>query len=247
LIESELFGYKKGAFTDAREDKPGRFALAEGGTLLLDEIGDLSKQMQVKLLRVLQEKEFEPLGSTQAVKSDVRVIASTNRNLAQDVTSRRFRQDLYYRLNVVRLELPPLRVRKEDIPLLVQHFIDRFNALQGRRITGCSERVFSALMRYPFPGNIRELENAIEHAFVVCIDTTIQMDDLPQHMLSYLASEGQKAPAAKPLLEDAEMQAIVSCLERNEYNRSRTAAELGISRNTLWRKMKRYGISAASS
>ena len=247
LIESELFGYKKGAFTDAKEDKPGRFALAEGGTLLLDEIGDLSKQMQVKLLRVLQEKQYEPLGSTETVSADVRVIASTNRNLAQDVTSRKFRQDLYYRLNVVRLELPPLRTRKEDIPLLIQHFIDRFNTLQGRRITGCSERVLSALMRYPFPGNIRELENAIEHAFVVCIDTTIQMDDLPQHILGYLTDEEQKAPAAKPPLEDAEMHAIVSCLERNEYNRTRTAAELGISRNTLWRKMKRYGISTGSS
>jgi transcriptional regulator with PAS, ATPase and Fis domain len=247
LIESELFGYKKGAFTDAKEDKPGRFALAEGGTLLLDEIGDLSKQMQVKLLRVLQEREFEPLGSTQPVSTNVRVIASTNRNLAQDVTSRKFRQDLYYRLNVVRLELPPLRTRKEDIPLLIQHFIDRFNTLQGRRITGCSERVLSALMRYPFPGNIRELENAIEHAFVICIDTTIQMDDLPQHILSHFDESEHHAPAGKPPLEDAEMHAIISCLEKNDYNRTRTAAELGISRNTLWRKMKRYGISAGAS
>jgi PAS domain S-box-containing protein len=247
LIESELFGYKKGAFTDAKQDKPGRFALAEGGTLLLDEIGDLSKQMQVKLLRVLQEKEYEPLGSTETVRADVRVVASTNRNLAEDVHSKKFRQDLYYRLNVVRLEVPPLQTRKEDIPILVNHFIDHFNALQGRRITGCSERVRSALMRYPFPGNIRELENAIEHAFVVCIDTTIQMDDLPQHILNHLASEEQKAPAAKPPLEDAEMHAIVASLERNDYNRTRTAADLGVSRNTLWRKMKRYGISAASS
>jgi PAS domain S-box-containing protein len=247
LIESELFGYKKGAFTDAKEDKPGRFALAEGGTLLLDEIGELSRQMQVKLLRILQEKQYEPLGSTETLSADVRVIASTNRNLAQDVTSRKFRQDLYYRLNVVRLELPPLRSRNEDIPLLVQHFIDRFNTLQGRRITGCSERVLSALMRYPFPGNIRELENAIEHAFVICIDTTIQMDDLPQHILSYLSDTDPKAPAVKPPLEDAEMHAILSCLEKNEYNRTRTAIELGISRNTLWRKMRRYGISTETS
>jgi PAS domain S-box-containing protein len=247
LIESELFGYEKGAFTDAKEDKPGRFALAEGGTLFLDEIGELSRQMQVKLLRVLQEKQYEPLGSTQTLSADVRVIASTNRNLAQDVTSRKFRKDLYYRLNVVRLELPPLRSRNEDIPLLVQHFIDRFNTLQGRRITGCSERVLSALMRYPFPGNIRELENAIEHAFVICIDTTIQMDDLPQHILSYLSDTEAKAPAVKPPLADAEMHAILSCLEKNEYNRTRTANELGISRNTLWRKMRRYGISTESS
>jgi transcriptional regulator with PAS, ATPase and Fis domain len=201
--------------------------------------------MQVKLLRVLQEKEYEPLGATETVQSDVRVIASTNRNLAQDVTSRKFRQDLYYRLNVVRLELPPLRARKEDIPLLVQRFIDRFNTLQGRRIRGCSERVMSALMRYPFPGNIRELENAVEHAFVVCIDTTIQLDDLPQHILDHFASEGQKPSADKPPLEDAEMQAIRSCLEQNDYNRTKTARDLGISRNTLWRKMKKYGIAAA--
>jgi len=247
LIESELFGYRKGAFTDAKQDKPGRFALAEGGTLLLDEIGDLSKQMQVKLLRVLQEKEYEALGSTQTVKADVRVIASTNRKLAEEVQNRKFRQDLYYRLNVVRLETPPLRTRKEDIPLLVNHFIEHFNALQGRRITGCSERVIAGLMHYPFPGNIRELENAIEHAFVVCIDTTIGMDDLPQHVLDHLSSTGPKTPTAKPPLEDAEMQAIVSSLERHDYNRTETAAELGISRNTLWRKMKRYGISAANS
>ena len=143
------------------------------------------------------------------------------------------------------MELPPLRARKEDIPLLVQHFIDRFNTLQGRRISGCSERVLSALMRYPFPGNIRELENAIKHAFVICIDTTIQMDDLPQHIVSYHAEAEQKAPAAKPPLEDAEMQAIRACLEENDYSRTRTARALGISRNTLWRKMKKYGIAAA--
>ena len=247
LIESELFGYKKGAFTDAKQDKPGRFALAEGGTLLLDEIGELSKQIQVKLLRVLQEKEYEPLGSTRTVRADVRVIASTNRDLADEVKNRKFRQDLYYRLNVVRVELPPLRNRKEDIPLLVQHFIGRFNTLQRRRITGCSERVISALMRYPFLGNVRELENAIEHAFVVCIDTTIQIDDLPQHILGYFAPEGQKPPVAKLPLEDAEMQAVVSSLEKNEYKRTRTARELGISRNTLWRKIKKYGISAPDS
>jgi PAS domain S-box-containing protein len=247
LIESELFGYKKGAFTDAKQDKPGRFALAEGGTLLLDEVGDLPKHTQVKLLRVLQEKEYEPLGSTETVKADVRVIASTHRDLAEDVRSRKFRQDLYYRLNVVRIEVPPLRQRKEDIPILVNHFIGHFNALQGRRITGCSERAMSALMRYPFPGNIRELENAIEHAFVVCIDATIRMDDLPQHILNYFASEEHTSSAGKLPLEDAEMQTILSCLEKNGYNRTQTARELGISRNTLWRKMRRYGISSVTS
>jgi transcriptional regulator with PAS, ATPase and Fis domain len=243
LIESELFGYEKGAFTDARRDKPGRFALAKGGTLLLDEIGDLSKPMQVKLLRVLQEKEYEPLGATKTVKADVRVIAATNRDLAQDVAKRRFRQDLYYRLNVFPITLPPLSERREDIPLLVQRFIARFNALQGRRIAQCSERVMSAFMRYPFPGNIRELENAIEHAFVVCVDSTIQLDDLPQSILSYLASEEIRTPVGNLPLEDAEAQTIRSVLETHDFHRGRTAKELGISRNTLWRKMKRYGIS----
>jgi PAS domain S-box-containing protein len=244
LIESELFGYEKGAFTDAKRKKPGRFALAEGGTLLLDEIGDLSKQMQVKLLRVLQEKEYEPLGATKTVKADVRVVASTNRDLAQDVAKRRFRQDLYYRLNVFQIVLPPLGERREDIPLLVQRFIARFNAIQGRRITQCSERVMSAFMRYPFPGNIRELENAIEHAFVVCSDNTIQLDDLPQSILGYLSSEEIRPPVANLPLEDAEAQTIRSVLEAHDFHRGRTAKELGISRNTLWRKMKRYGISA---
>jgi PAS domain S-box-containing protein len=243
LIESELFGYRKGAFTDAKTDKPGRFALAEGGTLLLDEIGELSGQMQAKLLRVLQEREYEPLGGTETVKADVRVIASTNRALADEVKLRKFRQDLYYRLNVVQVDLPPLRDRREDIPLLVQHFIDRFNTLQGRRIADCSERVMSVLMRYDFPGNIRELENAIEHAFVICIDTTIQVDDLPQHILSSLATEEERQPTVQLPLEDAEMQAVRMALEKNDYNRTRTAQELGISRNTLWRKMKKHGIS----
>ncbi len=241
LIESELFGYKKGAFTDAKKDKPGRFRLAEGGTLLLDEIGELSGQMQAKLLRVLQEKEYEPLGATRTVKADVRIIASTNRTLADDVDRGTFRQDLFYRLNVVHVELPPLRDRKEDIPLLVQHFVERFNTLQGRRIMGCSERVRSALMRYDFPGNIRELENAIEHAFVICIDSTIQLDDLPEHILKKVFKEGKQSFAPLPL-EDAEKQTLLQVLEDNDFNRTQTAKELGISRNTLWRKMKKYGI-----
>jgi len=247
LIESELFGYKKGAFTDAKKDKPGRFALAEGGTLLLDEIGELSKQMQAKLLRVLQNLEYEPLGATETVTADVRVIASTNRDLAEAVSKRRFRQDLYYRLNVVELLIPALRERTEDIPLLLQHFIDRFNSIQGRRMTGCSDRVLSALMRYPFPGNVRELENAIEHAFVVCADTVIHIDDLPQHILEYLTASRVQAPAPKLPLEDAEIRTIRDCLEKNGFNRTLTARELGVSRNTLWRKMKRYGIEAPRS
>jgi PAS domain S-box-containing protein len=243
LMEAELFGYKQGAFTDAKGDRAGRFGAARGGTLLLDEIGELPLQVQSKLLRVLQQKEYEPLGSSQTVKADVRVIASTNRDLAREVKERRFRSDLYYRVNVVQIDLPPLRERKEDLPLLVQHFIDRFNALQGRRITNCSDHVLAALMRYPFPGNIREFENAIEHAFVVCIATTIQMDDLPPHILAYEQRAPECAPARAELpLQQAQADAVRASLEANNYNRTATAAALGVSRNTLWRKMKKLGI-----
>ena len=243
LVESELFGYEKGAFTDAHKDKPGRFAAAEGGTLLLDEVGELPKHVQVKLLRVLQEKEYEPLGSNKSFRADVRIIAATNRELAEEVSKRRFRQDLYYRLNVVQLTLPPLRERKEDIPLLVAHFIKRFNTLQGRRIAGCSERVMCTLMRYPFPGNIRELENAIEHAFVVCIDNTIQMNDLPQHILDQVHEDQAHEQKVIQPLKIAEEKTIRDLLEQHAYNRTQTAKALGMSRNTLWRKMKRYGIT----
>jgi PAS domain S-box-containing protein len=243
LLESELFGYKKGAFTDAKHDKPGRFAAAEGGTLLLDEIGELGKPMQVKLLRVLQEKVYEPLGSTTPIKADVRIIASTNRDLPQRVKEHKFRKDLFYRLNVVSVTLPTLQDRKEDIPLLVNHFIERFNALQGRRIKRCSERVMSLLMRFPFPGNIRELENAIEHAFVICICNTIQASDLPSHIQEYEPENDKNSQNEIMPLEEAEADTIRAVLERNGYNRTNTAHELGISRNTLWRKMKKYHIS----
>jgi len=242
LLESELFGYKKGAFTDAKKDKPGRFAIVAGGTILLDEIGDLSPAMQVKLLRVLETREFTPLGDNTTVKTDFRLIACTNKNLSREVQKKRFRSDLYFRLNVVRLTLPSLVERREDIPLLVNHFIERFNAMQGRRIARCSERVMAALMGYSYPGNVRELENAIEHAFVICIGDTIQLEDLPSHIV---ASVTESSPAAKARflpLHSAEAETIRTVLAKHFGNRNRTAAELGVSRNTLWRKMKRYGI-----
>jgi transcriptional regulator with PAS, ATPase and Fis domain len=242
LLESELFGYKRGAFTDAKKDKPGRFARAEKGTLLLDEVGDLSPAIQAKLLRVFQEKEYEPLGSNQPVKADVRIIAATNKNLAAEVQRKKFRQDLYFRLNVVNIVLPPLQDRREDIPLLVNHFLQRFNALQGRRILRCSERVMAALMRYPFPGNIRELENAIEHAFVVCGGDTIRFDDLPPHIISAASQLPSLSNGRTRPLEDAEAEVIRSALARHHGNRQSAAAEMGISRNTLWRKMKKYQI-----
>jgi PAS domain S-box-containing protein len=242
LIESELFGYQKGAFTDAKQNKPGRFALAEGGTLLLDEVGEVSPAFQVKLLRVLQEHEFTPLGGVMPVTANVRVLAATNRDLVQDVQRGRFRQDLYFRLNVVRVAIPPLRSRREDIPLLVRHFITRFNALQGRRITGISERAMARLLAYDYPGNVRELENAIEHAFVVCASSTIGSGDLPPHITG---GSAQAFPSAEPTmspLEAAEAVAIRQSLEKHAGNRQAVAGELGISRATLWRRMKRLQI-----
>jgi PAS domain S-box-containing protein len=268
LAESELFGYHKGAFTDAVKDKPGRFAMAEKGTLFLDEVGEISPSMQVKLLRVLQEREFTPLGAVAAIPADVRVIAATNRDLAAEVGHGRFRQDLFFRLNIVRVNLPPLRARLEDVPLLVEHFIKKFNALQGRHITGISERAMAQLMRYDYPGNVRELENAVEHAFVICGGNVIERSDLPPHILGELVpplvSVGDEADMARvqarlsaPTLGDgglgepatptgplqaAEADAIREALARHEGNRTRAAKDLGVSRNTLWRKMKRYSI-----
>ena len=177
LLESELFGYKAGAFTDARKDKPGLFARARGGTVLLDEIGEIPHALQVKLLRLIQEKEYYPLGSEKPEQADVRILAATNRDLKQLTESGAFRTDLYYRLNVVTVTLPPLRDRREDIPLLVRHFIDRYNRLTHRSIRDISDSAMAALINHDYPGNIRELENAIEHAFVMCREDQI----LPRH------------------------------------------------------------------
>jgi len=239
LLESELFGYKAGAFTDARKDKPGRFALAQGGTIFLDEIGDVSPSLQVRLLRVLQEKTYEPLGATSPVRADVRVVAATNRNLEELVEKGLFRRDLYYRINVVKLRLPPLRERREDIPLLVEHFIRRFNRLRGKEIVGVSPEVMQILMSYDFPGNVRELENIIEHAFVLCRSGLIE----PQHLPDPLRPKagGPSLPAGRTLAE-VEARLIAEALERNKGNRQATARELGIHKTTLWRKMKRHGL-----
>jgi len=245
LLESELFGYCKGAFTDAKADKLGRFARAQGGTLFLDEIGDLPLPLQVKLLRVLQEEEYEPLGSTKPVKSDARIIAATNSNLAALMAEGKFREDLYYRINVIKLTLPRLAERREDIPLLVEHFINRFNARTGRHITGVSSEVLRLFMRYGFPGNIRELENIIEHAFVLCRDMIITVDHLPADILGKSIP-----PEAIPGSEDAfcfkkaEAQVILDTLKKYDNHRGNTARELGIDQSTLWRKMKRLGIPA---
>jgi len=246
LAESELFGHVKGAFTDASKDKPGRFVLADRGTLFLDEVGELSPAMQVKLLRVLQERECTPLGAVAPVKVNARILAATNRDLSSEVRHGRFRQDLFFRLNVVRINLPPLRVRTEDIPLLVQHFVKKFNALQGRRIRGIGERALTLLMRYDYPGNVRELENAVEHGFVICGGAIIEAEDLPPHIrgeqIQPRVEPGPPPAAAVNPLQNAEVAVIREALNKHGGNRTRAAEELGISRNTLWRKMKRHTI-----
>ncbi|RPJ56364.1 MAG: PAS domain S-box protein [Acidobacteria bacterium] len=240
LLESELFGYKAGAFTGADRDKPGRFAVAEGGTLFLDEIGEISTALQVRLLRVLQERVYEPLGTVRPVPTDVRVIAATNRDLEAEVGKGSFRQDLFYRINVLRLQLPPLRQRREDIPFLVEHFIIRFNRLQGKSLSGTSPEVMALLTGHDYPGNIRELENIIERAFVLCPDGQIEFRHLPPEMVSRLPVAGGNRMETATRATQA--QAIREALGRNRYRRLAAARELGIHKSTLFRKMKDLGI-----
>ncbi len=244
LLESELFGYVKGAFTDAKKDKPGRFALANEGTIFLDEVGDMSPSLQVKLLRVLQEKEYEPLGATNPRKTDVRIIAATNKDLSTLVSGGKFRDDLFYRLNVVKIDLPPLSQRKEDIPLLINTFIQKFNARMGKKIAGVSEQALRLLLNYDYPGNVRELENIIEHAFVLCRGDLIDFDCLPKELTE---TQVRREPPTRLLKEEtpfgrAEAEVIEEILKKYDGNRIKTARELGIDRTTLWRKMKKYGL-----
>jgi PAS domain S-box-containing protein len=243
LLESELFGYVKGAFTDAKQDKPGRFARAEGGTLFLDEIGDLPVSVQVKLLRVVQNGEYEPLGATKPVKSNVRIIAATHQNLPQLLAQGKFREDLYYRLNVIKITLPPLTKRREDIPLLVDHFIHKFNIKMAKRINGVSPEVMDFFMMYDFPGNIRELENIIEHAFVLCRDAVITMEHLPQDVKARSHPIADKPSTAPLPLEEVEARIIADILRKHNGNRQKAARELGMDRTTLWRKMKKLGVA----
>ena len=243
LLESELFGYKAGAFTGATQNKPGRFALARGGTLFLDEIGEISPALQVRLLRVLQERVYEPLGATRSEKADVRVIVATNRDLLARCREGAFREDLYYRINVVRVELPPLRRRKEDIPLLAEQFIARFNRLQGKTVKGIAPEALSLLMAHEWPGNVRELENAIERAFILCGDGRIELSHLPE---SLTGTKSQGAPLIGGGLRDAraalDEQTIRAALEHAQGNRLVAARELGVHKTTLFRRMRTLGI-----
>ncbi len=245
LLESELFGYKAGAFTDARQDKLGRFAIADGGTLLLDEIGDISPAMQVRLLRVLQERTYEPLGSVEPIKTDVRVIAATNKDLAKLVRKGVFREDLFYRIHVIRLALPNLRDRREDIPLLVEHFIAKFNRLQGKDVVGVSDEVLARLMDHDYPGNVRELENIIEHAFVLCRGALIEMAHLPPQLRG--TTEATSPNIAGMTLEAMERFLIANALQRHNGNRTAAARQLGINPSTLFRKLKSLGIDSPKS
>ena len=237
LLESELFGYKAGAFTDAKKDKPGRFAVADGGTLFLDEISDISAAMQARLLRVLQERTFEPLGSSEPVKTDVRIVAATNKSLTKLVGKGQFRDDLFYRIHVIRLLLPSLCDRREDIPLLIEHFVAKYSRLQGKDVVGVSEEVLARLMEYHYPGNVRELENIVEHTFVLCRGGLIQLAHLPPHIRGTASTEPSQSVAGMTL-ESMERILISDTLRRNGGNRTAAAKQLGINPSTLFRKIK---------
>jgi len=259
ILESELFGHVKGAFTGAHADKRGKFLAAHTGTIFLDEINSASQAMQLKLLRVLQEKRFEPVGGAETVEVDARVILATNQPLERLVQEGRFRQDLYYRVNVVKIELPPLRDRSGDIPLLVEHFLEQFSSSLGRRVAGVTDEALQALRRYAWPGNVRELANALERAAVLTRSATLTLDDLPRHIVEnrpetmpFGEAAGAEAPddldapwRAIPLSEallTPERRILLKALEANEWNRQKTAADLGINRTTLYKKMKQHGL-----
>ncbi|MCI6892058.1 MAG: sigma-54 dependent transcriptional regulator [Treponema sp.] len=239
LLESELFGFEKGAFTGAEAQHKGRFELANGGTIFLDEIGEINQATQVKLLRVLQEKTFERVGGEKTISVDVRIVAATNRNLEDEVKAGRFREDLYYRLNVVRIEMPSLRERKDDIPLLMHSFLREFNIENEKNIKGFDNRSKSALIKYNWPGNIRELKNCIESAVVMCTGDEIKMEDLP----SSIRAQSEEKTISIPIgisMEEAEKIIIQENLAANNNNKSKTADILGIGRKTLHRKIEEW-------
>ncbi|MEW6530957.1 MAG: sigma-54 dependent transcriptional regulator [Thermodesulfobacteriota bacterium] len=246
LLESELFGHEKGAFTGAVNRRPGRFELADGGAIFLDEIGEMSLATQAKLLRVLQEREFEPLGSTRTVKVDIRIIAASNKVLLDEVKKGTFREDLFYRLNVVPIHLPPLRDRKEDIPLLAEHFLKIYNEKNNKNVQGFHPRALDALMRYSWPGNIRELENIVERSVIFSREDYVIFPELPEVIreasgdtLSLEVRQGFKPGMT---IREMERELIIRTLEDNDGNRTRTARILGITRRTLQHKLKEYDL-----
>ncbi len=246
LLESELFGYKKGAFTGADKNKPGRFALAENGTLFLDEIGEISPALQVRLLRVLQEHEYDPLGAVRSEKTNARIICATNKNLKEMVQNGTFRQDLFYRINIISLEIPPLRQRKEDIPLLAQHFLEKYNQTLHKSIAGFSSEVFALFLDYDWPGNIRELENIVERAVVLSPKKIISIDSLPTDLSKKPEPLKNNHPDLGLSFQHAkwntEQQMIEDTLARNHFNRAAAARDLKIDKSTLYRKIHKYHI-----
>ena len=245
LLESEMFGYVKGAFTGADKDKPGRFQEADGGTIFLDEIGDLPLSLQAKLLRVLEDKEFYALGSRKTTKVNVRIISATNQNLGQMVTERRFREDLFYRLNVMRLDLPPLKDRRGDIPLLMSHILKRLCATRDTKAERFSIDAVEVLLNYDYPGNVRELENIIEHALIVCREKIIQRNHLPLALQPGISPQPppEETPTINQQIETSEKTLIIEMLRKHSWNKGKTASALNVNRSTLWRKMKKYNIS----
>ena len=245
LLESELFGYAKGAFTDARRDKPGRFVQADGGTLFLDEVGELSPAFQVKLLRVLQEGEVQPLGSTKTLNVDVRIVAATNRDLAQAVADHAFREDLFYRLRVIPIDVPPLAARRGDVHALVEHFVKQTAQRTGKHIEGVTDAALQVLCDYDYPGNVRELKNLVERAFVFCREGLIDVKHLPDEIFSKTASAAPgdvPGPAAPNASDDKACGELRRALDAHHWNRTETAKALGIGRNTLWRRMGKCGL-----
>jgi DNA-binding NtrC family response regulator len=263
LLESELFGHVKGAFTNAVNHREGRFALADGGTIFLDEIGDMSPNLQVKLLRVLQERTFEPVGSSKTVKVNVRVIAATNQHLEELIEQKKFREDLYYRLNVLPIESPPLRDRADDIPLLIHHFIDIGNQQKNMKINGISEEAMKLLVHYRWPGNVRELENMVERVMILRETGDILGEDLPAQFHSQQtganrASDGNERQSLAPVISsdgisfndvigDLETDLILQALEQTHWNKNRAAQLLGLNRTTLLEKIKKKGLEPRSS
>lgn len=239
LLESELFGYEKGAFTGAVRDKPGRFEEANQGTLFLDEVGEMKPETQLHLLRVLQEREIRRLGGTGVIKVDVRIIAATNKDLERAVKEGSFREDLYYRLNVVTIQLPPLREREDDIPLLAERFLMKYNIKNNKNLEGISPKAIALLVQYHWPGNVRELENVIERAVVITKHRVIQIEDLPPHIQSFQESKGIQPRK----LKEVEKEHIQHTLEENKWNISKASKVLGIDRSTLYKKIRQYGLS----
>lgn len=245
LLESELFGYAKGAFTGADRDKPGRFQLADGGTIFLDEIGDLPLPLQAKFLQVIENREFYPLGSRRTQKVDVRIISATNRDLDKLVREKQFREDLFYRLNVMQIKLPPLKDRREDLPLLISHIARKLYAGKATPPPSISREVMDVLLNYDYPGNVRELENILEHSLIICSDDIVKLEHMPVFLLERRGDRETGTPGVQPFIKasnHAERDRIVQMLNRFNGHRAKTAKALDMDRTTLWRKMKKFGL-----